>query len=128
MNGAGRGGGGAGPGLLFFCVMSCHIVPCRAVSCRPAGMSSVRVECVVSSGFGIGESPVWDEKEGALLCVDIPGRRACRWSPGSGQLQAVPLGEALPGLCLRAAPKNLPCSPVSVPRFPVFPTLSKTVT
>lgn len=87
----GRGGRGEARvrGFYFF-------VSCRAVSCRPAGMSSVRVECVVSSGFGIGESPVWDEKEGALLCVDIPGRRACRWSPGSGQLQAVPLGKALP--------------------------------
>lgn len=87
------GGGGRGSGAF---ISLCHVVPCRAVSCRPAGMSSVRVECVVSSGFGIGESPVWDEKEGALLCVDIPGRRACRWSPGSGQLQAVPMGKALP--------------------------------
>ncbi|XP_068537751.1 regucalcin isoform X3 [Anas acuta] len=64
-------------------------------------MSSVRVECVVSSGFGIGESPVWDEKEGALLCVDIPGRRACRWSPGSGQLQAVPLDAPVSSVALR---------------------------
>lgn len=65
--------------------------------CRPAGMSSVRVECVVSGGYGIGESPVWDERESALLCVDITGRRVCRWSPGTGQVQAVPLGKALPG-------------------------------
>lgn len=56
-------------------------------------MSSVRIECVAQEGYRIGESPVWDEKEGALLYVDITGRKVCRWSPLTRQVQAIPVGK-----------------------------------
>lgn len=56
-------------------------------------MSSVRIECVAKEGCRIGESPVWDEKEGALLYVDITGRKVCRWSPVTRQAQAIPVGK-----------------------------------
>lgn len=59
----------------------------------PQPMSSVRIECVGQERCRLGESPLWDEKEGALLYVDITGRRVCRWSPGTGQAQAVPVGK-----------------------------------
>lgn len=59
----------------------------------PAGMSSVKIECVANEGYRIGESPVWDEKEGALVFVDITGRKVCRWSPGTQQVRAVAVGK-----------------------------------
>lgn len=59
----------------------------------PQAMSSVRIECVAKEGCGIGESPVWDEKEGELLFVDITGRKVCRWSPLTRQTQAIAVGK-----------------------------------
>ena len=56
-------------------------------------MSSVKIECVASEGYRIGESPVWDEKESALLCVDITGRKVCRWSSVTKQVQAISVGK-----------------------------------
>ena len=56
-------------------------------------MASVKIECVASKGYGIGESPVWDEKESALLCVDITGRKVCRWSAVTKQVEAIAVGK-----------------------------------
>lgn len=56
-------------------------------------MSSVSIECVARESCRIGESPVWDDREGALLYVDITGRKVCRWSPVSRQAQAIALGK-----------------------------------
>lgn len=56
-------------------------------------MSSVKIECVANEGCRIGESPVWDEKESALLFVDITGRKVCRWSPAAKQVQAISVGK-----------------------------------
>ncbi|KAM4905812.1 regucalcin isoform 2-T2 [Sylvia borin] len=64
-------------------------------------MSSVRIECVAQERCGIGESPVWDEKEGALLYVDITGRKVCRWSPVTRQTQAVPVDAPVSSVALR---------------------------
>ena len=36
-------------------------------------------------GAELGEGPVWVEREAALWFVDIKGRRAHRWHPGSGE-------------------------------------------
>lgn len=48
---------------------------------------------MAQEGCRLGESPVWDEKAGALLYVDITGRKVCRWSPVTGQAQAIPVGK-----------------------------------
>ncbi|NXU43921.1 RGN protein, partial [Drymodes brunneopygia] len=64
-------------------------------------MSSVRIECVAKEGCRIGESPVWDEKEGALLFVDITGRKVCRWSPGTRQAQAIAVDAPVSSVALR---------------------------
>lgn len=56
-------------------------------------MSSIKIECVASEGYRIGESPVWDEKERALLCVDITGKKVCRWSSLTQQVQAISVGK-----------------------------------
>ncbi|XP_027582163.2 regucalcin [Pipra filicauda] len=66
-----------------------------------AGMSSVRIECVANEGYRIGESPVWDEKEGALLYVDISGRKVCRWSPVTRQAQAITVDAPVSSVALR---------------------------
>ncbi|RMC06706.1 hypothetical protein DUI87_16148 [Hirundo rustica rustica] len=63
-------------------------------------MSSVRIECV-AEGCRIGESPVWDEKEGALLYVDITGRKVCRWSPVTRQAQAIAVDAPVSSVALR---------------------------
>lgn len=59
-------------------------------------MSSVKIECVASEGYRIGESPVWDEQESALLYVDITGRKVCRWSSLTKQVQAIAVGKERP--------------------------------
>lgn len=59
----------------------------------PTGMSSIKIECVAKEGYRIGESPVWDEKESALLCVDITGRKVCRWSSVTKQVQTISVGK-----------------------------------
>ncbi|XP_062370997.1 regucalcin isoform X2 [Cinclus cinclus] len=64
-------------------------------------MSSVRIECVAKEGCRIGESPVWDEKENALLYVDITGRKVCRWSPVTKQAQAIPVDAPVSSVALR---------------------------
>ncbi|XP_066562165.1 regucalcin [Amia ocellicauda] len=52
-------------------------------------MASIKIECVVKEKYKIGESPVWEEKEGTLLYVDISGRKVCRWNPDTKQVQSV---------------------------------------
>ena len=47
----------------------------------------MRVEAVVRTADTVGESPVWDEREGALLWVDIVGRRIHRWFPAEDRLE-----------------------------------------
>nr|XP_021402306.1 regucalcin isoform X2 [Lonchura striata domestica] len=64
-------------------------------------MSSVGIECVAREGCRIGESPVWDEKEGALLFVDITGRKVCRWSPVTRQAQAIAVDAPVSSVALR---------------------------
>lgn len=58
-------------------------------------MSSVKVECVIKEKCEIGESPVWEEKEGTLLYVDISGRRVCRWNPATNKIQSIRTGEPM---------------------------------
>ncbi|KAI1899544.1 hypothetical protein AGOR_G00062880 [Albula goreensis] len=50
-------------------------------------MSSVKVECVVKEKSLIGEGPVWEERDGTLLFVDISGKRINRWNPETNQTQ-----------------------------------------
>ncbi|KAM6145728.1 regucalcin isoform 2-T2 [Phoenicopterus ruber ruber] len=64
-------------------------------------MSSIKIECVANEGYRIGESPVWDEKESALLCVDITGRKVCRWSSVTGQVQAISVDAPVSSVALR---------------------------
>ncbi|KFQ63552.1 Regucalcin, partial [Pelecanus crispus] len=64
-------------------------------------MSSIKIECVAKEGYRIGESPVWDEKESALVCVDITGRKVCRWSSVTQQVQAISVDAPVSSVALR---------------------------
>ncbi|NXR08833.1 RGN protein, partial [Semnornis frantzii] len=64
-------------------------------------MSSIKIECITNEGNRIGESPVWDEKESSLLYVDITGRKVCRWSSVSKQVQAISVDAPVSSVALR---------------------------
>lgn len=55
-------------------------------------MAAVKVDCVVKAEAVIGEGPVWEESEHALLFVDIAGQKIHRWFPSSGQVESVETG------------------------------------
>jgi sugar lactone lactonase YvrE len=42
----------------------------------------MRVEIAVDAKNGVGEGPFWDDREGRLWWVDIPGRQLLCWAPG----------------------------------------------
>ncbi|XP_067841473.1 regucalcin-like isoform X1 [Heptranchias perlo] len=63
-------------------------------------MASVKIECVVKEKYSVGESPVWEEKHGSLLYVDITEQNVYRWNPTSKQVEKIhvdaPVGAAVP--------------------------------
>lgn len=59
------------------------------------------VELVVDAHDVVGESPVWDERRGVLLWVDIPGRVLHRYEPHGGRHEVGDLGAVVGALVLR---------------------------
>ncbi|MBI2771345.1 MAG: SMP-30/gluconolactonase/LRE family protein [Burkholderiales bacterium] len=53
----------------------------------------MQAELVVDGRDGVGESPVWLEREQALYWVDIPGRKVHRWTAADAQLRSWNTGE-----------------------------------
>ncbi len=45
----------------------------------------MRIEIALDAGNGVGEGPFWDDRESALLWVDISARRVHRWQPATGE-------------------------------------------
>ncbi|XP_030056493.1 regucalcin isoform X2 [Microcaecilia unicolor] len=64
-------------------------------------MSSIKIECVMGEKLRIGESPLWEEKEGTLLFVDITGQKVYRWNPASNNLQTVSVEAPVGSVALR---------------------------
>ncbi|XP_040281090.1 regucalcin-like [Bufo bufo] len=64
-------------------------------------MSSIKTECVVTERYQLGESPVWDDREGILVYVDIIGEKICRWNPCTKKIQTVSLEEPVGCVALR---------------------------
>lgn len=42
----------------------------------------------------MGECPVWEERENALVYVDINAQKVCRWSPLTNEVQSVSVGKS----------------------------------
>lgn len=42
----------------------------------------------------MGECPVWEERESALVYVDINSQKVCRWSPLTNEVQSVSVGKS----------------------------------
>ncbi|XP_078401252.1 regucalcin-like isoform X1 [Cetorhinus maximus] len=63
-------------------------------------MASVKIECVLKEKYSLGESPVWEEKHGTLLYVDIAEQNVYRWNPASNIVEKVhvdaPVGAVAP--------------------------------
>lgn len=58
----------------------------------------------------MGECPVWEERENALVYVDINSQKVCRWSPVTNEVQSVSVGKS---------PRSLPHpGTLSVPSAP----------
>lgn len=55
--------------------------------------SSIRIESVVKEKNRMGECPVWEEWENALIYVDINSQKVCRWSAVSCEVQCVSVGK-----------------------------------
>lgn len=49
------------------------------------------VECVLAAGAELGESPVWDSREGRLFWVDIDGRAVHAYTPATGDDRVWPI-------------------------------------
>ncbi|XP_053563717.1 regucalcin [Bombina bombina] len=64
-------------------------------------MSSIKIELVVRDTYRIGESPIWEEKEGTLLYVDITGQKVCRWNPSTNKVQGVSVDAPVGSVALR---------------------------
>ncbi|OCT92514.1 hypothetical protein XELAEV_18015571mg [Xenopus laevis] len=64
-------------------------------------MSSIKIDCVVSETYKIGESPVWEEKEGTLVFVDITGQKVCRWDSSTKKVQSVSVEAPIGSVALR---------------------------
>ncbi|MCS7044713.1 MAG: SMP-30/gluconolactonase/LRE family protein [Bryobacteraceae bacterium] len=61
----------------------------------------MRAEAVLDARCGLGEGPVWDEREGRLYFVDIMACRVLRWDPATGALERMDTGEPVGAAALR---------------------------
>ncbi|XP_055991068.1 regucalcin-like [Sorex fumeus] len=64
-------------------------------------MESFKIEAVIRKKHRMAESPVWEEKTGQLVYVDINAQTVCRWDPGSGEVQTVGLSNRVGCVALR---------------------------
>ncbi len=61
----------------------------------------MKAELVLDARCGLGEGPVWDEREGWLYWVDILAGRVHRWHPGTDQVETMETGEPAGAAALR---------------------------
>lgn len=61
----------------------------------------MRVEIARDSRNGVGEGPFWDDTEGALWWVDIPGRAVFRLEPATGRFRSWPTHDFPSAVVLR---------------------------
>ena len=61
----------------------------------------MQAELVLDTRCGLGEGPVWDEREGWLYWVDIMAGRIHRWRPGTAAQEAMETQEPVGAAALR---------------------------
>ncbi|MAF66748.1 MAG: gluconolaconase [Planctomycetes bacterium] len=66
-------------------------------------MGFVQVTSVWNPGTTLGEGPVWSVADGALLWLDIKGRRAFRFTPATGAREVFDLPEEVGAVAPRRA-------------------------
>jgi sugar lactone lactonase YvrE len=66
-------------------------------------ISGDAIRCVLPWQATVGESPVWNAREGVLYWVDIQGKRVHRFHPVTGSNQTFDLPEIVTSIALRAA-------------------------
>jgi sugar lactone lactonase YvrE len=64
-------------------------------------MTELDVEVVLEARAQVGEGPVWDERTGRLVWVDIMGKSVHLYDPASGQDRAVDVGQPVGAAALR---------------------------
>jgi sugar lactone lactonase YvrE len=62
----------------------------------------MEAQVILESGDRLGECPLWDEREGKLLWVDIHGPALKRLDPASGEVRVTPLPEPIGSFALRS--------------------------
>lgn len=63
----------------------------------------MKAELVLDARCGLGEGPVWDEREEMLYWVDILAGRVHRWRPGTAQVETAETGEPVGAAALRVS-------------------------
>ncbi|XP_065533661.1 regucalcin-like isoform X2 [Lathamus discolor] len=63
--------------------------------------SSIKIESVVKEKNRMGECPVWEERESALVYVDINSQKVCRWSSLTNEVQSVSVDARVGSVALR---------------------------
>jgi sugar lactone lactonase YvrE len=61
----------------------------------------MRAELVLDARCGLGEGPVWDERELLLYWVDIMAGRVQRWDPAAGRMETMETQEPVGAAALR---------------------------
>jgi len=62
---------------------------------------SASLEPVLEAGASLGESPVWDDRTGTLLWVDVHRRQLHRWDPSASVDHSFTLDEPIGSVALR---------------------------
>lgn len=73
--------------------------------------SSIKIESVVKEKNRMGECPVWEERENALVYVDINSQKVCRWSPVTNEVQSVSVGESILTASFWESSPSVPSTP-----------------
>lgn len=61
----------------------------------------------LAAGCAVGESPVWDQRTGTLLFVDVKRPAVWRFRPETGESSSVPLGERIGFVALTPDPDTV---------------------
>ncbi|XP_073209548.1 regucalcin-like isoform X2 [Lepidochelys kempii] len=64
-------------------------------------MSSIKIESVVKEKNRMGECPVWEERENALVYVDINSQKVCRWNSVTNEVHSVSVDARVGSVALR---------------------------